>query len=161
MYNAGVGKDDAKKGSFAMPGPQFLTPRPVSRSKFPRRFTLQQANRSLSLVRRVVSDIVHSHGVVTELQAKLTDSLGGKEQQAVQKDLDRELTQLHGYIDELSDIGCELKDLNVGLVDFIGRHQHRDVYLCWKLGEESVGYFHEIESGYASRQPVSLLEESE
>ena len=45
------------------------------------------------------------------------------------------------------------------LVDFIGRHRGHDVCLCWKLGEETIGYWLEIQTGFAGRQPVSVLEE--
>ena len=47
----------------------------------------------------------------------------------------------------------------MGLVDFIGRHQGRDVYLCWKLGEAAIAYWHELQTGFAGRQPVSSLQE--
>ena len=41
-------------------------------------------------------------------------------------------------VDELNDVGVELKDYPSGLVDFVARHDGRDVYLCWKLGEERI-----------------------
>ena len=143
-----------------MAGPQFLTPQPVFSSRPRRRFTLEQANRSLALVRRVVSDIVQTRENASRLQTQL-ESSSGKEQKQVQQDLDLAVDKLHTYLDELTEIGCELKDFSVGLVDFIGRHQGRDIYLCWKLGEERVAYFHEINSGFAGRMPVSMLEERE
>jgi hypothetical protein len=143
-----------------MAGPQFLTPQPVFSSRPRRRFTLEQANRSLALVRRVVSDIVQTRENASNLQT-LLESASGKEQKQVQQDLDLAVDKLHTYLDELTEIGCELKDFSVGLVDFIGRHQGRDIYLCWKLGEERVAYFHEINSGFAGRMPVSMLEERE
>ena len=62
-------------------------------------------------------------------------------------------------MEELSDVGCELKDFRTGLVDFVGRHQGRDVCLCWKLGEDRIAFWHETSAGYAGRQPVSSLEE--
>src|SRR3954466_2908644 len=143
-----------------MAGPQFLTPQPVFSSRPRRRFTLEQANRSLALVRRVVSDIVQTRENASNLQT-LLESASGKEQKQVQQDLDLAVDKLHTYLDELTEIGCELKDFSVGLVDFIGRHQGRDIYLCWKLGEERVAYFHEINSGFAGRVPVSTLDERE
>ena len=143
-----------------MAGPQFLTPQPVFSSRPRRRLTREQANRALALVRRVVSDIVQTRENASNLQT-LLESASGKEQKQVQQDLDLAVDKLHTYLDELTEIGCELKDFSVGLVDFIGRHQGRDIYLCWKLGEERVAYFHEINSGVAGRMPVSMLEERE
>jgi len=69
------------------------------------------------------------------------------------------VNHLEDYVDELTDVGCELKDYQIGLIDFVGRHQRRDVYLCWKLGEERIGYWHEMNAGYAGRQPISTLQE--
>ena len=143
-----------------MAGPQFLTPQPVFSSRPRRRFTLAQANRALPLVRRVVSDIVQTRDQATQLQTRL-ESAGAKEQKRIQDDLDVAIDKLHTYLDELTEIGCELKDFQAGLVDFIGRHQGRDIYLCWKLGEERIAYFHELNSGFAGRMPVTTLDERE
>jgi len=62
-------------------------------------------------------------------------------------------------VDELGSIGVELKDYESGLIDFPGRHQGRDIYLCWKLGEDKVTHWHELHSGYAGRQSTNTLEE--
>ena len=143
-----------------MPGPQSFTPRPVRPSRPKRRFTLAQANSALPLVRRIVGDIVKTHGLVLRLQAEM-ERASGKEQAATQGRLDQSVGKLEEYIDELNEVGCELKDYQVGLIDFVGRHQSRDVYLCWKLGEEQIGYWHEINAGYTGRQPISTLKETE
>ena len=143
-----------------MPGPQSFTPRPVRPSRPKRRFTLAQANSALPLVRRIVGDIVKTHGLVLRLQAEM-ERASGKEQAATQGRLDQSVGKLEEYIDELNEVGCELKDYQVGLIDFVGRHESRDVYLCWKLGEEQVGFWHELSAGYAGRQPVTALKETE
>ena len=144
-----------------MAGPQSFTPRPVRRSRPKRRFTLAQANSALPLVRRIVGDIVKTHGLVLRLHAEMEQAAGAREQAATQSKLDESVTRLEDFVDELTDVGCELKDYQVGLIDFVGRHQSRDVYLCWKLGEEKIGYWHEMNAGYAGRQPVSTLKEAE
>ena len=69
-------------------------------------------------------------------------------------------TPLHAYVDELTEVGCDLKDYRLGLVDFIGRHEGHDVCLCWKLGEDTISYWHEMNAGYTGRQPVSVLREN-
>lgn len=143
-----------------MAGPQSLTPQPVFSSRPRRRFSLVDANRALPLVRRVVSDIVTTREEATRLQSKL-EAAANKEHKRVQAELDVAIDKLHTYLDELTEIGCELKDFQAGLVDFVGRHQGRDVYLCWKLGEERIAYFHELNAGFAGRQPVSILDERE
>jgi len=142
-----------------MAGPSFLTPKPVSPSRSTRRFTLEQANRTLPLVRRVVGDIVKAHGRVTTLQVASV-AVTGKEQPSAQKELDRAIEQLQSYVDELASIGCQLKDYQTGLIDFIGRHEGRDVCLCWKLGEEKIAYWHELNTGFAGRVPIETLKEN-
>jgi hypothetical protein len=142
-----------------MAGPQFITPKSVKPSRSAKRFTLAEANRSLPLVRRIVSDVVKTHDQITALQTSL-DAAKAKDQPTLQTQLDRAVEHLQNYVDELHEVGCDLKDYQMGLIDFIGRHQGHDVCLCWKLGEESVAYWHEIQTGFAGRQPVSILEEN-
>ncbi len=141
-----------------MAAPQFSTSG-TKPSKSRRRFTLQQANKALPLVTRIVRDIVNTHERATQLQAKLEESTG--RETALQSQLDSALEQLQDYVDELGSIGVELKDYESGLIDFPGRHQGRDIYLWWKLGEEKVTHWHELHSGYAGRQSTSTLEEEE
>ena len=62
--------------------------------------------------------------------------------------------QLYSGVDQIHELGCFLKDVDLGLVDFCAVHQGHMVYLCWRLGEPSVGYWHEIGMGYACRQPI-------
>jgi hypothetical protein len=145
-----------------MAGPQFFTPPSVTPSRPKRRFTLEQANKTLPLVSRIVSDIVKAHEVATSLQAKIeaaNPSTSSSDQQQSETELEHKLDRLQTLVDELSEVGCELKDYQTGLVDFVGRHQGRDVYLCWKLGEGKIGYWHELQTGFAGRQPVSVLDE--
>lgn len=141
-----------------MPGPQSAVPRPVVSSRTLRIFTLVDANRTLPLVSRIVADIVRTYAQVSSTQVAMA-SASGKEAADLQADFDRMSERLQGYVDELSEIGCELKDYSIGLVDFIGRHQGREIYLCWKLGEANIEFWHEMADGLAGRQPVALLAE--
>jgi len=150
-------KAPAEKGGIPMAGPQFLTPKPVSAPRSQRRFSVQEANKTLPLVRRVVADIVGTHEEVSKLQSQLESNKPGQ-QANLQGRLQSSLGLLQDYVDELTEIGCELKDYRIGLVDFIGRHSGRDICLCWKLGEEAVEYWHELNAGFSGRQPVSQLQ---
>ncbi len=143
-----------------MPGPQSLSPQPVFPSRPQRRFSLAEANKSLPLVRRIVTDIVATHQSVAQLKST-GESLTGKPQQDAQAELLRQSTKLHDYIEELDNLGVELKDCETGLIDFIGRHEGRDVYLCWRLGESEITHWHELQAGFAGRQPVAQLREEE
>lgn len=132
-------------------------PPSVSPSRTIKRFSLAQANKSLPLVRRIVADIVTCHDQATQIQSQLESQ--PSEQKQLEKQLEGKLERLQSLVEELTEVGVELKDYQMGLVDFIGQHKGRDVYLCWKLGEEQVTHWHEINSGYSGRQPVSTLEE--
>lgn len=61
---------------------------------------------------------------------------------------------LQKSVQQFADWEIELKDLNVGLVDFPALLADRTVFLCWQLGEPSVGFWHETDTGYASRAPL-------
>ena len=160
-----------------MAGPSSFVPSPVTPSKNKRRFSLEQANKALPLVSRIVRDIVATHQQITTIQSKQpagTNGKGGKASKtneknektavakpAADKELESAVDRLQGFVDELMTIGVELKDYQTGLVDFVGRHQGRDVYLCWKLGETSITHWHELQTGFAGRLPVSQLDERE
>jgi hypothetical protein len=75
--------------------------------------------------------------------------------QRVHRDIETFAERIDSYKKELEQIGCQLKDAEMGLVDFIGLHEGRPVCLCWKHGEERVAFWHEIEAGYAGRQPIT------
>lgn len=62
--------------------------------------------------------------------------------------------EINGLIERITSLGVEVKDLEMGLVDFRGERDGREVYLCWKLGEERVAFWHELNTGYAARQPL-------
>jgi hypothetical protein len=143
-----------------MAGPQFFTPKSVRPSRPRRRFTLAEANRTLPLVSRIVSDIVTTHAKAVRLTKEL-ETTPAKEQAAHQRTLDAAMSLLEDYVDELTEVGCELKDYEQGIIDFTGRHRGRDICLCWKLGEPAVAHWHELDAGAAGRQPVSILVENE
>ena len=123
-----------------------------------RHFTLTEANRALPLVRRVVRDVVRTHEEATMLHGRLEHRLPTAERDDVQAALERAVDRLGDLIEELKSIGCELKDYRIGLIDFVGTHRGRDIYLCWRLGEPSIQHWHELHAGAAGRQPVELLD---
>jgi hypothetical protein len=141
-----------------MAAPQFST-FPSRKGKRPRRcFTLKEANRSLPLVNRIVRDIVNAHEQASQLQAKMEEGTPN-EAAKLQGQLREILQRLQDYVDELDGIGIELKDYEMGLVDFPAHHRGHDIFLCWKMGEEKIEYWHEVDTGFAGRQPVTTLEE--
>jgi len=135
-----------------------------------RYFTLAEANQRLPLVRVIVSDIVELFRDVTERRQRLIDliernQLGSKrvaspyteELEQMQADIQTDVERLNGFAQELADLGVELKDPNIGLIDFPTLVDDREAYLCWKLGEPEVGFWHELTAGVQGRQPVENL----
>src|SRR4051812_29863751 len=113
-----------------MAAPQFFVPPRVTPSRPKRRFTVQQADSSLPLVSRIVQDIVQVHKNYTALQAQIEHAPKAKNRAELEKGLEKSLDRLNGLADELANVGAELKGPQVGLMDFIGKPQGRDGYLC-------------------------------
>lgn len=125
-------------------------------------FTVEQANRTLPLVRKIVEDIVREHrrwedaivqldliisGVTVQVQDPQALSLE-REIQAIAREID-------GFQRELESLGIQLKDRRTGLIDFPSELDGRRVLLCWRLGEPSVQFWHDLDAGFAGRQPLS------
>ena len=64
------------------------------------------------------------------------------------------VSQLMHVMSQVREMGVLIKDLDKGLVDFPYLKHERVVYLCWHLGEESIEYWHETESGFSSEEPL-------
>ena len=69
----------------------------------------------------------------------------------------RELLLLNREIQEIGRRGCELKDLDSGIVDFPARLEGREVCLCWRLGEDLITHWHEVDAGFRGRKPIEAL----
>ena len=67
--------------------------------------------------------------------------------------------EFYKEVEKLEKTGCVLKDLEQGLVDFYCKFEKRDIFLCWKLGEDRVKTWHEIDSGFTGRKPIIDLEQ--
>ena len=57
-------------------------------------------------------------------------------------------------LERIQSTGCIVKDLEVGLLDFPARIEGEDVYLCWKLGEDRIRFYHRQDEGFAGRKPI-------
>jgi len=62
--------------------------------------------------------------------------------------------EIDRYLAELAQIGCVFKGFDQGLVDFYGKLEGRDIFWCWKAGEDRIEHWHELETGYVGRQPI-------
>jgi len=71
------------------------------------------------------------------------------------------VAQLERCVAELDELGVQVKDLDLGLVDFPSRRAGEPVLLCWHVGEERVAYWHGVDEGFAGRKPLDWGEEDE
>ena len=61
---------------------------------------------------------------------------------------------LRAEIERLAEENIVLRDPETGLVDFPGEREGRRVWLCWRLGEERVAHWHELDTGFTGRRPL-------
>jgi len=125
-----------------------------------RLFSPAEANRALVLVRRIVSDITCNYRRLRELHEKyqMLDQYGDLlEAEQTRQEYVAVTDHLAELREELEDVGCDLKDFELGLVDFPSIRDGREVCLCWKLGEEQVAHWHETNAGYAGRKPLDAV----
>ncbi len=130
-----------------------------------RLFTVDEANRMLPLVRRIVSDAVRDYwrwqDKVQEFEvAALRSTVESPDEAAeqLQRDATHLAEEIDGYIEELKDLGVLFKGFDTGLVDFASEMDGRPVLLCWQLGEDSIRFWHEPEAGFIGRQPLPELQ---
>ena len=125
-------------------------------------FSLEEANNTLPYVRRIVGDIVDEYerwkDSISKYELLAADSKAEEgesdDQIALREHVDTVARRLNSLIEELTNVGCVFKGFDDGLVDFHSTLDGRDIYLCWKFGEPEIQYWHEIDSGFASRQAL-------
>ena len=126
-------------------------------------FTLDEANATLPYVRSIVTDVVRAYGEWRDCVARYevmaaksrSDEGETEEQIALRTEVDRIARRIGGYLSELESVGCTFKGFDDGIVDFLSKQDGRDILLCWKLGEQEITHWHELDSGFAGRQPLT------
>lgn len=120
-----------------------------------RYFTLEEANQcipelvdEISLLRAIRAELSMYHAKVTPL-LEVVSANGGSEWTPA---LLKATANFQGVLDKITNRGCHLKGLDPGLVDFPHLRDGKEVYLCWRVGEAKIRYWHEIESGFDGRQ---------
>jgi hypothetical protein len=131
-----------------------------------RYFTAEEANEALDEVRPLTEELVEHRRGLAELQERqvaLSARIAGNggnvqphEVQGVQERLDEALAGIARCVARIHELGALVKDLDQGLVDFPARRGEEDVLLCWRLGEEEVGFWHGLEEGFSGRRPLPL-----
>lgn len=125
-------------------------------------FTLAEANRTLPLVKRVVEDVASYYPGWKDLVARYEliaaaarpDWGESPDQFALKAQIDDVARKINACLVELEQVGCEFKGFEEGLVDFHGKLDDREILWCWKMGEDRITHWHDLDAGFAGRQPI-------
>ena len=125
-------------------------------------FTVVEAEETLPLVRRVVQDLIEEYPRWREAVGTYEITSGGVKAETGESDEQlraHEMVMLHAAhindcLKELEQVGCVFKGFENGLVDFYALRDDRLVFLCWRLGEDHVTHWHEVDVGYPGREPI-------
>jgi hypothetical protein len=136
---------------------------PAPRQAKKKYYTAAEANATLPLVRLIVRDItVLAHALREQHRrlARLQEDAGPVAEAHLDEtvaEIERIQDQMRDYERELEPLQVEIKDYLTGLIDFPARFDGREVYLCWRLGEPEVAYWHELDAGFAGRQKLTKV----
>lgn len=136
-----------------------------------RYFTLAEANAQLPELNGLFSLVLQLRGQLKSLYQFL-DDMGfpptgedDEDEDDASPDVVRSRALFYGMaqtlreqVETILDMGCVIKDIESGLVDWLAQHQGREIWLCWRYGEPAVGYWHELRGGFSGRRPVTELE---
>lgn len=131
-----------------------------------RHFTPEEANAALDQVRPLVEQLVatrQEHAAALERQEELEGKIRGNgggippaELASATAEVDGVARRLARLVDEITEHGAQVKDLDTGLIDFPALRYGETVLLCWQLGEDEIAWWHRIEDGFAGRRPLPL-----
>lgn len=127
-----------------------------------RLFTLAEALVLLPTVRQLVTEIQATKSALDNGSAELERLLGltggnghlAADVASMRERVQSTATKLQALIEELDGIGVELKGIDEGLVDFPSERDGRVINLCWRMGEDTIAWWHELDTGFAGRQPL-------
>ena len=130
-------------------------------------FTAEEADQMLGTIISILEQLQGLHHSILKTEQEIQDASAKvnagngypidelKEQIADMTEHQMNLVQaFQSALEQLEQLGCLLKDLTQGLVDFYSLRDGELVFLCWKLGEDRVRFWHGVDTGYADRQPL-------
>jgi hypothetical protein len=121
-----------------------------------RHFTLEEARAELPWVAGRVAALREAQQRLTDAEARqeLADGAPGNGGGSPGRQVGEAFVELQAGVGEFEERGIVLRDLDRGLIDFPAIRDGREVYLCWIEGEPDIGYWHELDAGYAGRQEL-------
>jgi hypothetical protein len=131
----------------------------------PRYFTLTEARQYLPAVGAAVRDGIEARKTleIAEQDQRtrserimLSGGMAVNREAALETREKREnsTARLKKLFETFEEIGCVVKDLDIGLIDFPALYRGKEVYLCWRLGESDIGFWHPTDEGFSGRRPI-------
>ncbi len=123
----------------------------------PRYFTVEEANAVLPELEPLVGRLLDLRARVSHESRGIVDVLGDLRSDVggpAASRITQGFREIEALVARIQSYGCVLKSLESGLLDFLCERDGRDVYLCWRYGEPSIQYYHELHSGFQGRRPV-------
>ena len=131
----------------------------------PRYFTLLEAEALLPEVERLLTKLIQlrrdyesADRQLAQISQKIALSGGmavsGEQIREIRSRKDRSAREMQEAMEDIQRTGCLLKDIETGLIDFPTLYRDREVYLCWKLGESGISFWHQIADGFRGRQGI-------
>ena len=126
-----------------------------------RYFTIKSANEALPAVIEKFNNLKKQKNEIIKPEQELQLTASNFEQYMAQKQkLNSEMTKFYQLIEDLEETGVSLKGLDQGLLDFPSKRFDEDVWLCWKEGETEIKFWHDMNSGFNGRKPITVSDES-
>ena len=127
-------------------------------------FSVSDANEILPLVIKKFNYAKKAKAEVMKMEQQLTSemtSITSLEEYTINKrKLNSSITKFYQSIEDLENTGVSLKGLDEGLLDFPAKRFDEEIWLCWKEGETEIKFWHEKDTGFMGRKPISVSNES-
>ena len=127
-------------------------------------FSVNDANEILPLVIKKFNYAKKAKAEVMKMEQQLTSEVTpttSLEEYTINKrKLNSSITKFYQSIEDLENTGVSLKGLDEGLLDFPAKRFDEEIWLCWKEGETEIKFWHEKDTGFMGRKPISVSNES-
>ena len=127
-------------------------------------FSVNDANQILPSVIKKFNHAKKMKGDVMKIEQQLTSGATSAasldEYAMIKRKLNSLVTKFYQSIEDLENTGVVLKGLDEGLLDFPAKRFDEEIWLCWKEGETEIKFWHEKDSGFMGRKPISVSNES-
>lgn len=131
----------------------------------PRYFTVAQAENLLPEVEKALREALFQKDEYQAAEREMNEGLqririsGGSRVNpapflAMRARRDAATAKVREALEKVNELGAQVKDLDIGLIDFLTRYQNREVCLCWKLGEDGIHFWHSTDEGFRGRKPI-------